>query len=401
MQITISKQMIEQAQAGNQEAFSALYQATYGRNYYVVLKMVNREADAEDILQDAYVKIYNKLNQFTYTGENSFASWTTKIVSNTALDFLRRKSPVLFSEMGDEDGDAVFDIEDTSISASPDLLLDQKETSKIVQELLDELSDEQRICIIMYYVEQLSIAEIAEQCACPEATIKSRLRYARVKLQGQGERLEREGIQLKHITPLALLLFLLQQEAAQAAEKKAAPALPSGGFQAGGMAGSATGDMVESMAGVIKGTGTAAKNISKKMMVLLVAGGILIGVTVSYMVQGLSSGNGQRDAEPVMTPYTAATKEPTAEPTAEATENPTVEPTAEATQKPTPKPTKKPTPKPTPKPTKRPTPKPTPKPTKRPTPKPTPKPTKRPTPKPTKKPKDNPDWDDDYVDWDE
>ena len=375
----ISKEIIEQAKAGNEEAFSALYQSTYGRNYYVVLKMVNREADAEDILQDAYVKIYNKLNQFTYTGENSFASWTTKIVSNTALDFLRRKSPVLFSEMSDEDGDAVFDIEDASISASPDLSLDRKETSRIVQELLDELSDEQRICIIMYYVEQLSIAEIAEQCACPEATIKSRLRYARVKLQGQGERLEREGINLKRITPLALLLFLLQQEMAQAAER-VAPLLKWG---------------------VLKGAGTVARQISKKMVALLTAGGVLSGVAIGYMVNGLVGGTGQGNVEPAATSYVSSTKEPTEEPTAELTEPPMAEPTAEVTETPTAestaeatsKPTKKPTPKPTPEPTKRPTPKPTKKPI--------PKPTKKPTPKPTKKPKSNLDWDDDYVDWDE
>lgn len=372
---TISKQTIEQAKAGNQEAFSALYQATYGRNYYVVLKMVNREADAEDILQDAYVKIYNKLNQFTYTGENSFASWTTKIVSNTALDFLRRKSPVLFSEMGEEEENTVFDIEDNSISVRPDLSLDQKETSRIVQELLDELSDEQRICVIMYYVEQLSIAEIAEQCACPEATIKSRLRYARIKLQGQGERLEREGINLKRITPLALLLFLLQQEMAQAAER-VAPLLKLG---------------------VLKGAGTVAGQISRKMVALLITGGVLVGVTIGYMVSGLVGGTGQENAEPVATSYTLSTGEPSSEPTAETTETPTGGPTAEATETPTTEPTAKPTPKPT----RKPTPKPTPKPTRKPTPKPTPKPTRKPTPKPTKKPKNNPDWDDDYVDWDE
>ena len=387
----ISKEIIEQAKAGNEEAFSALYQSTYGRNYYVVLKMVNREADAEDILQDAYVKIYNKLNQFTYTGENSFASWTTKIVSNTALDFLRRKSPVLFSEMGDEDGEAVFDIEDVSISASPDLSLDRKETSRIVQELLDELSDEQRICIIMYYVEQLSIAEIAEQCACPEATIKSRLRYARVKLQGQGERLEREGINLKRITPLALLLFLLQQEMAQAAER-VAPLLKLG---------------------VLKGAGTVARQISKKMVALLTTGGVLSGVAIGYMVNGLVGGTGQGNAEPAVNSYVSSTREPTEEPTAEVTEPPMAEPTAEVTGTPMAEPTAEvtetltvePTAEATSKPTKKPTPKPTPKLTKKPTPKstkkPTPKPTKKPTPKPTKKPKSNPGWDDDYIDWDE
>ena len=404
----ISKQTIEQARAGDQDAFSVLYQATYGRNYYIALRMVKSEAEAEDILQDAYVKIYRKLEQFTYTGENSFASWTAKIVNNTALDFLRRKTPVLFSEMGDEENDMVYDIEDTSIAVNPDLSLDQKETARIVQELLDELSDEQRICILMYYIEQMSISEIAEQCACPEATVKSRLRYARIKLQGQGERLEREGISVKHVAPMALLLFLLQQEAAQAAGNLA-PISKLGAVFAGG---------------------TMRSIISKKIVVLLVAVGVLLGATGSFAVQALINGNGQKDGGMVVTPAASpdASVFPTempkeknsvsampseipedeivATPSMSPTKKPVPKPTAKVKKKPTPKPTakitRKPVPRPTVKATKRPVPKPTVKATKKPAPKPTVKVTKKPqTLSPTKEPSDSMEWDDDYVDWDD
>lgn len=441
---TISKKIIEQEQAGNQDAFSALYKATYGRNYYIALKMVKREAEAEDILQDAYVKIYHKMGQFTYTGENSFASWSAKIVSNTALDFLRRKTPVLFSEMGDEDNDAIYDIEDTSVAARPDLFLDQKETSRIVQELLDVLSDEQRICIIMHYVEQLSISEIAEQCACPEATIKSRLRYARIKLQGQGERLEREGIRLRHVTPMALLLVLLHQETAQAA-KKTAPAQKLGGIPAENIAENMSGNLTEAA------VSTAAKTVSKKIMALLVAGGVVVGLTGSFAVQNLINGNGQKNDGIAVTPTVLSdvTAMPTGTPeeegrtaqaetsdeedrTAQAVtadeenriaqaETPDEEsrtepeetpeelqaetPGDETVATPTTAPTEKPIPKPTEKARKKPTPKPTEKATKKPTPKPTAEVTKKPkkkaTPKPAKKSSDSMEWDDDYVDWDD
>ena len=422
----ISKQTIEQAQAGDQEAFSALYQATYGRNYYVALKMVKREADTEDILQDAYVKVFHNLKKFTYTGENSFASWTTKIVSNTALDLLRRKSPVLFSEMGNDDGETVLDIEDTSLEVYPDLSLDQKETSRIVQELLDELSDEQRICTIMYYVEQLSIAEIAEQCGCQEATIKSRLRYARIKLQGQGERLEREGIHIKHIAPMAVLLLLLQQEMAQAAQK-AAPALKLGGIFAEKLTENLQGIPIGNIVDNAKqaAVSTVQKSISKKLVAMLVTGGILMGVAGSYVVQSLNRENGPKTDAPVVTPTALpdVTVKPTGlldeeegivptgipETSAEMlTETPDNETVVTSTPVPTKEPervTKKPSPKPTAKTTKKPTPKPTEKVTKKPTSKPTAKATRKPkqtaAPKSTKKPSDTPDWDDDYVDWDE
>lgn len=422
----ITKQIIEQAQAGDQDAFSALYQATYGRNYYVALKMVKREADTEDILQDAYVKIFHNLKKFTYTGENSFASWTTKIVNNTALDFLRRKSPVLFSEMGNDDDETVFDIEDTSVEVCPHLSLDQKETSRIVKELLDELSDEQRICTIMCYIEQLSIAEIAEQCGCPEATVKSRLRYARIKLQGQGERLEREGIHIKHIAPMAVLLFLLQQEMAQAAQKTA-PALKLGGMFAENLTenlqGIPLGDIVDNAKQAA--VSTVQKSISKKLVAMLVTGGIFMGVAGSYVVQGLNRGNGQKTDVPVVTPtalpdvtvkstgipdgeegiVTTGIPETSAEmPTETSGDGIEATPTIVSTKEPE-KVTKKTSPKPTVKATKKPTPGPTEKVTKKPTPKPTAKATRKPkqtaTPKPAKKPSDTPDWDDDYVDWDE
>ena len=422
----ITKQIIEQAQAGDHDAFSALYQATYGRNYYVALKMVKREADTEDILQDAYVKIFHNLKKFTYKGENSFASWTTKIVSNTALDFLRRKSPVLFSEMSDDDGETVFDLEDTSVETRPDLSLDQKETSRIVQELLDELSDEQRICTIMYYVEQLSIAEIAEQCGCSEGTIKSRLRYSRIKLQGQGERLEREGISLKKIAPMAVLLLLLQQEIAQA-EGKVAPALKLGEILAENMTGYLQGNQIENIVDNAKQAtiSTVQRNVNKTLMVLLVAGGILIGVTGSYAVQSNKWNERKNNGSVIITtaspdvtvtltgmlaeegrtpPTEIPEKLPTETPVGLPEETPEEENVETTTTVPTKEPEKE-TENPSQKATKKPTAKPAVKATKKPTPKPkakaTGKPKKTASPKPTKKSSDNPDWDDDYVDWDE
>ena len=92
------EEMLQAAKDGSAEAFGWLYKATYDRNYYIVLKMVKQEQDAMDILQDTYVKVFQNLSSFRYTGSKSFGSWTAKIASNTALDFLRRRQPLLFSD---------------------------------------------------------------------------------------------------------------------------------------------------------------------------------------------------------------------------------------------------------------------------------------------------------------
>lgn len=222
------QKMVLAAQEGDREAFGWLYRETYDRNYYIVIKMVKNEQDAMDVLQDAYVKVFQKLSSFRYNGSKSFASWTSKVASNTALDFLRKKNPILFSEMqGEDDGDIPApDFEDESAENQPELALDRKETARIVQELLDCLSEEQRICVILRYVREMKVSEIAAECGCPENTVKSRLNYAKKRLLGERETLEKKGIRLYSVAPFTLLAFLLGEEAS-ACE---VPAALSSGF---------------------------------------------------------------------------------------------------------------------------------------------------------------------------
>lgn len=176
------------------DAFSWLYKETYERNYYIVIKMVRQEQDAMDILQDTYVKVFQKMSSFTYSGSQSFASWTSKIASNTALDFLRKKKMVLFSELSTEEDIPELEFEDETARNQPELALDQKETTRIVHELMDCLSEEQRVCVIMRYIRQMKISEIAIECNCSENTIKSRLNYARKRLLSEKESLEKKEL---------------------------------------------------------------------------------------------------------------------------------------------------------------------------------------------------------------
>lgn len=212
------KQTIKRAKAGDKKAFEKLYKETYDRNYYIIFKILNNEQDTLDVLQETYIKVFVKLDQYIYKGPESFFAWTGKIASNTAVDFLRRKNPVLFTEMEQfcEDGTVEFDIEDPSEQYRPEIVYDKKETAEIVEEMLDCLSEEQRICILLFYLQEMSIKEIAQICNCSENTIKSRLHYGRKKLYEQGEMMKKCGITLMGITPFTLLLSALKQDAAAA-----------------------------------------------------------------------------------------------------------------------------------------------------------------------------------------
>lgn len=205
---------IKKAKAGEPKAFEYLYKETYDRNYYIIYKMLKNEQDTLDVLQETYIKVFTKLEQFTYKGPDSFCAWTGKIAANMALDFLRKKKPVLFTEIEQdgEDGIKEFEIEDPSQQFRPEIVYDKKETADIVEEMLNCLSEEQRVCILLYYLQDMSIKEIAQMCNCSENTIKSRLYYGRRKICQQEESLKKRGILLSGIVPFAWLVYALKQD---------------------------------------------------------------------------------------------------------------------------------------------------------------------------------------------
>lgn len=209
------KHIISKAKTGDKKAFENLYTETYDRNYYIVFKLLKNEQDALDVLQETYLKVFTRLEQYTYTGSNSFQAWTGKIATNTALDFLRKKNPILFTEMEEEfdEKQIELDIEDPSETYRPEIAYDKKETADIVEEMLACLSEEQRICILLFYLQEMSIKETARFCNCSENTIKSRLHYARKKIYEQGEDMKKRGILLMGIAPFTWLLSALKQEA--------------------------------------------------------------------------------------------------------------------------------------------------------------------------------------------
>lgn len=209
------EQAVELAKRREEEGYQFLYESTYRDKYYIALKYMKNEDDALDVLQDAYMKAFDKLGTL-YEAEK-FPAWLGMIVANTAKNALAKKKPVLFSEMGteNEDGDAFeYQIEDENIGNQPELSYTKEETRELVQQLIDSLSEEQRLCILMFHIEEMSIREIAEILDCSENTVKSRLNYGRKNLKTKAEELEKQGYKLYGIAPLPLLLYLLRMECA-------------------------------------------------------------------------------------------------------------------------------------------------------------------------------------------
>lgn len=203
---------IDLARAGEERGYGFLYEKTYKSKYYLALQYMKNEEEAEDVLQEAYIKAFSKLD--TLENPEAFQGWLGMIVANTAKNMLAKKRPLLFSDLAvDDEGEAFeYQIEDDDLEVQPELSYTRQETKELVHELIDSLSEEQRLCILMFHIEGIPISEIARAMDCSENTVKSRLNYGRKNLRMKAEDLQKKGYKLYNVAPLPLFLMLLRSE---------------------------------------------------------------------------------------------------------------------------------------------------------------------------------------------
>lgn len=210
--------LVQRAQNGDQNAITELYNQNYHAVLGAIRSLVKDEDEAMDLLQDTFVKAFGHLDQL----KGDFGPWVKRIGINTAKDFLKKKKPILFSQMqGEEDGN------DTPIEESfaqetfegrPDIIMDEQETARLLGEILDSLLEEQRIVINLCYYQEMSYKEIASTLGIPENLVRSRLNLGREKVEKQVLALEKKGTKLYGLAPITFLLFLFRNLDAKAAE---------------------------------------------------------------------------------------------------------------------------------------------------------------------------------------
>ena len=205
------KETIEKAIAGEEGALEKIYNLTYVQGFAIALQMVKNEQDAMDVMQDAYISAFRNLKQIE--DPKRLKSWFNCIVANKCKDWLKKKKPQLFSDIPTEEDDREFEdtIADEDLTFSPEDSVDYAETKRLMKEILDSLPEDQKLCVLMYYYEELSVAEIAEALGCSTGTVKSRLNYARKKIRSDVEELERKGTKLYSVAPLPFILWMLRE----------------------------------------------------------------------------------------------------------------------------------------------------------------------------------------------
>jgi RNA polymerase sigma-70 factor (ECF subfamily) len=176
--------LVAQAQAGCASALSALLERYDRSAYAIAFRMMGNHADASDAAQEALLRVFTSLHNFQ--GHSAFSTWLYRIVTNSCLDALRRRSRSRIQSMEEQavalEVDALLGHE-AEVSASPIDQIEERELQAAVQRAIDLLPAEYKTVIVLRDIRGYSYPEIAEILDTSVGTIKSRLFRARKALR--------------------------------------------------------------------------------------------------------------------------------------------------------------------------------------------------------------------------
>jgi len=174
--------IIQSVLSGNKSDFALLWQKYNKQIYANVLKIVRSIDDADDIVQDTFLKAYNALH--TYNQTFPFPAWLYKIASNTCIDYFRRKRirPISIEQLNRDGGDMYDILPDKSTPIDRSLI--DKETKEELLKAVERLPLRYKECIQLRHFEELSYEEISLKMDLPLGTVKISLFRARKMLLG-------------------------------------------------------------------------------------------------------------------------------------------------------------------------------------------------------------------------
>ncbi|MFC1554559.1 sigma-70 family RNA polymerase sigma factor, partial [candidate division KSB1 bacterium] len=173
---------VSKALDGDQEAYTLLLKKYRGAIYSLIFKMVQSRGEAEDLVQETFIKAFSALASFN--DEYAFSTWLFKIASNNCIDHLRKKRLKTLSldkPTESKDGTMPKDLPDSIIN--PEMQLIENEKQSMIDLAIQDLPKKYRIAIIMRHKEEKSYEEISEALEIPLGTVKARIFRAREKLK--------------------------------------------------------------------------------------------------------------------------------------------------------------------------------------------------------------------------
>jgi RNA polymerase sigma-70 factor (ECF subfamily) len=181
MQDTTDEALIANIAGGDKRAMQMLFGRHNVKVYRFILRMVSREAIAEDLVNEVFLDVWRQAGKFE--GRSKVSTWLVAIARFKALSALRQRQD------GELDEDAVAAIEDTS--DNPEEVLVKQERATLMRMCMEQLSAAHREIIDLVYYHEKSVEEVSEIIGVPQNTVKTRMFYARKRL---ADLLKEQGI---------------------------------------------------------------------------------------------------------------------------------------------------------------------------------------------------------------
>jgi len=181
MQTTSDEVLIGRIANGDRLAMQVLFARHHVRVYRFVLRLVRNEATAEDLISEVFLDVWRQAGKFE--GRSAASTWMLSIARFKALSVLRKRTE---EELDEETAGAIEDRSD-----DPEVSLAKKDKAAMLRQCLSKLSAEHREVVDLVYYHEKSVEEVAGIVGIPEATVKTRMFYARRKLS---ELLKEQGI---------------------------------------------------------------------------------------------------------------------------------------------------------------------------------------------------------------
>ena len=280
------KELVLSAKNGNKKAFDKLYKLTSNDVWFTCVSLLKDEENAKDIMQETYITAFLKLD--TLKDEEKFCGWLTAIATNKSKNKLKGKVEYQI------DDEVLIAKTETDELMLPEEYINKAEKRKVLLQIIeDTLSFNQYQVVLMFYFNELSIAEIAQALEISEGTVKSRLNSSRAKMKTAIEDYEnKSGDRLHGVVVVPFFTTIFREQAKSLAVPNITIKLPNGQTLAtSATKGFATGAK-STVSSIVKATATATV---KTKVIAVVCGATILAGTSAVGISILAGCNAEKE----------------------------------------------------------------------------------------------------------
>ena len=280
------KELVSSAKSGNKKSFDKLYELTSNDVWFTCVSLLKDEENAKDIMQETYITAFLKLD--TLKDEEKFCGWLTAIATNKSKNKLKGKV-----EYQIDDEILIAETETDELMLPEEYITKAEKRKVLLQIMEDTLSFNQYQVVLMFYFNELSIAEIAQALEISEGTVKSRLNSSRAKMKTAIEDYEnKSGDKLHGVVFVPFFTTIFKEEAKSLAVPNITIKLPNGQTLAtSATKGIATGAK-STVSSIVKATATATV---KTKVIAVVCGATILAGTSAVGISILAGCNAEKE----------------------------------------------------------------------------------------------------------